>query len=73
MEDGLIHLHVTRQNGTMQVEISGGGNLGRATGTTSGHRGRGIAIMNALMDEVTLRRDADDTLIKLAKRRAPRP
>jgi len=70
--DGLIHLHVSREDGAIQVEISGGGNLGDKSKASSGQRGRGIAIMNALMDEVTLRREADDTLIKLAKRPAPR-
>ena len=71
--DGLIHLRVSRENGAMQVEVSGGGNVGGKTKESDAHRGRGIAIMNALMDEVTLRREADDTLIKLAKRPAPKP
>ena len=71
VEDGLIHLYISRDKGAMQVEISGGGNLGGRPTEGSSHRGRGIAIMNALMDEVTLRRDADNTLIKLAKRPTP--
>ena len=70
-EDGLIHVRVSRENGTMELQISGGGALQEDSGQSDGHRGRGIAIMNSLMDEVTLRRGADDSLIKLAKRLTP--
>ena len=70
-EDGLIHLRVSQENGEMQFKISGGGRTTEEPAGSGDHRGRGMAIMNSLMDEVTLRKDADDTLIKLAKRPGP--
>ena len=77
--DGLIHLRLTPREGELQLEISGGGKS-EQTSAAAGERrpsapnprrGRGTAIMFALMDEVAFKRDGNDTLIQLVKRKAP--
>jgi EAL domain-containing protein (putative c-di-GMP-specific phosphodiesterase class I)/anti-sigma regulatory factor (Ser/Thr protein kinase) len=68
---GLVHLRLSHDGGELQIEVSGGGGGTQSTsGAAEVHRGRGFAIMTALMDEVGMRREADDTLIRLAKRAA---
>lgn len=70
--DGRLHVRLSQVDGELQLEISGGGGAsGPALGSAQTQRGRGFAIMTALMDEVSVRRDADDTLIRLAKKRNP--
>ena len=77
--DGLVRIRVTSGDDELGLEISGGGRPElRAppakeppSGRPNSRRGRGIAIMSALMDEVAFKRDGDETLIRLAKRRTP--
>jgi EAL domain-containing protein (putative c-di-GMP-specific phosphodiesterase class I)/anti-sigma regulatory factor (Ser/Thr protein kinase) len=70
---GLIHLRLSHEAGELRIDVSGGGGgAQRPAGAEEVHRGRGFAIMTALMDEVGMRREADDTLIRLAKRTAAR-
>ena len=74
--DGMVHLRLSHESGELRIAVSGGGGAGpRAGRAAEVHRGRGFAIMTALMDEVGMRREADDTLIRLAKRgvSSPRP
>jgi EAL domain-containing protein (putative c-di-GMP-specific phosphodiesterase class I)/anti-sigma regulatory factor (Ser/Thr protein kinase) len=70
--DGLVHLKLSQEGGSLRLEISGGGGEpGPQLDTAEVHRGRGFAIMTALMDDVGVRRESDDTLVRLAKKRTP--
>ena len=71
--DGLIHMRLMPADGELLLEVSGGGKPGEASASSDPRRGRGIAIMSALMDEVALTRDGDATLLRLAKRLTPSP
>ncbi len=68
-EDGVVHLRLTRKRGDLVVEVWGGG-AEDSTQIRHGddNRGRGIAIMTALMDEVELKRNPEASRILLAKR-----
>ncbi len=66
--DGLIHLRLGRDHGDMLLEVWGGGKPNGAPHVDATHRGRGIAIMTALMDDVELRRNDGDTVVRLVKR-----
>ena len=67
-EDGRIHLRLGRDHGDMLLEVWGGGKASGAPHVDATHRGRGIAIMTALMDDVELRRSDGDTVVRLVKR-----
>ena len=70
--DGLIHLRLTPAKDELSLDISGGGKSERtAPAPPNSQRGRGITMMSALMDEVVLRRNGEDMLIRLVKRRTP--
>ncbi len=71
--DGLIHMRLASADGELLLEVSGGGRPEEASGGSDPQRGRGIAIMSALMDEVALKRDGDATVVRLSKRRMPAP
>ena len=64
--DGLIHLRLSPEDGELRLEVSGGGSVERPP--SDPQRGRGIAIMSALMDEVALSHEGNGTLVRLAKR-----
>jgi anti-sigma regulatory factor (Ser/Thr protein kinase) len=66
--DGKIHLRLGRDHGDMLLEVWGGGKANGAPHVDATHRGRGIAIMTALMDDVELRRNDGDTVVRLVKR-----
>jgi anti-sigma regulatory factor (Ser/Thr protein kinase) len=66
--DGLVHMRLGRDHGDMLVEVWGGGKPKGAPHVDSTHRGRGIAIMTALMDDVEMRRSNGDTVVRLVKR-----
>ena len=68
-EDGMVHLRLAQLHGDMLLEVWGGGADGARDASQSTNRGRGIAIMTALMDEVELKRDPESSRIRLAKRR----
>jgi len=67
-DDGRIHLRLGRDHGDMLVEVWGGGKANGAPHVDATHRGRGIAIMTALMDDVELRRSDGGTIVRLVKR-----
>lgn len=67
-EDGMVHMRLAQEHGDMLLEVWGGGGGETARAAPGSDRGRGIAIMSALMDEVELRRNTDDSRIRLAKR-----
>jgi EAL domain-containing protein (putative c-di-GMP-specific phosphodiesterase class I)/anti-sigma regulatory factor (Ser/Thr protein kinase) len=67
-DDGLIHLRLGRDHGDMLVEVWGGGKPKGAPHVDAAHRGRGIAIMTALMDDVEMLRNDGDTVVRLTKR-----
>ena len=67
-DDGMIHLRLGRDHGDMLVEVWGGGKANGAPHVDATHRGRGIAIMTALMDDVEMRRNNGDTVVRLVKR-----
>ena len=52
----------------MLLEVWGGGKANGAPHVDATHRGRGIAIMTALMDDVEMRRNNGDTVVRLVKR-----
>jgi EAL domain-containing protein (putative c-di-GMP-specific phosphodiesterase class I)/anti-sigma regulatory factor (Ser/Thr protein kinase) len=66
--DGQIHLRLGRDHGDMLLEVWGGGKPNGAPHVDATHRGRGIAIMTALMDDVEMRRQNGDTVVRLIKR-----
>ncbi len=66
--DGRIHMRLGRDHGDMLVEVWGGGRANGAPHVDATHRGRGIAIMTALMDDVELRRSSGDMVVRLVKR-----
>jgi EAL domain-containing protein (putative c-di-GMP-specific phosphodiesterase class I)/anti-sigma regulatory factor (Ser/Thr protein kinase) len=66
--DGMIHLRLGRDHGDMLVEVWGGGKPNGAPHVDATHRGRGIAIMTALMDDVEFLRNNGDTVVRLVKR-----
>jgi EAL domain-containing protein (putative c-di-GMP-specific phosphodiesterase class I)/anti-sigma regulatory factor (Ser/Thr protein kinase) len=66
--DGMIHLRLGRDHGDMLVEVWGGGKANGTPHVDATHRGRGIAIMTALMDDVEMRRNNGDTIVRLVKR-----
>ena len=66
--DGRIHLRLGRDHGDMLLEVWGGGKADGAPHVDATHRGRGIAIMTALMDDVEMRRNNGDTVVRLVKR-----
>ena len=66
--DGLIQLRLTSADGALSLEISGGREPERASSAPDPHRGRGIAIMSALMDEVSLLRHGSEMSVRLEKR-----
>jgi EAL domain-containing protein (putative c-di-GMP-specific phosphodiesterase class I)/anti-sigma regulatory factor (Ser/Thr protein kinase) len=70
--DGMIHMRLGRDHGDMLVEVWGGGKANGAAHVDATHRGRGIAIMTALMDDVEMRRHNGDTIVRLVKR-LPQP
>lgn len=53
----------------MLLEVWGGAKAGAAPTPRGKNRGRGIAIMTALMDDVELKRNPEDSRIRLGKRR----
>ena len=58
--DGLVRLKLSQEAGTLRLEISGGGGKpGPQIDSAEVHRGRGFAIMTALMDDVGVRRESD--------------
>lgn len=69
--DGKIHLRLGRDHGDMLVEVWGGGKVNGTPHVDATHRGRGIAIMTALMDDVELRRNNGATVVRLVKRLPP--
>lgn len=66
--DGRIHMRLGRDHGDMLLEVWGGGKVNGAPHVDATHRGRGIAIMTALMDDVELRRSNGDMVVRLVKR-----
>ena len=66
--DGQVHLRLTSSDDALWLEISGGREPERGSSAPDPHRGRGISIMSALMDEVSVLRQGDDTSVRLAKR-----
>ena len=68
-EDGMVHLRLAREHGDMLLEVWGGGTGDPSPSDRGSSRGRGIAIMTALMDEIELKRDPESSRIRLAKRR----
>jgi EAL domain-containing protein (putative c-di-GMP-specific phosphodiesterase class I)/anti-sigma regulatory factor (Ser/Thr protein kinase) len=66
--DGMIHIRITREQGELLLEITGGGNPDGRHLTSDPNRGRGIGIMTALMDEVEMRHVGGRGVIRLAKR-----
>jgi len=69
-QDGMVHLRLAQEHGNMLLEVWGGGEAAADPMANGSNRGRGISIMTALMDEVELKRNAEDSRIRLAKRRA---
>ena len=69
-EDGMVHLRLAQEHGDMLLEVWGGGEAPVDPMANGSNRGRGISIMTALMDEVELKRNAEDSRIRLAKRSA---
>jgi EAL domain-containing protein (putative c-di-GMP-specific phosphodiesterase class I)/anti-sigma regulatory factor (Ser/Thr protein kinase) len=67
-DDGLVHLRLGRNHGDMLVEVWGGGRPKGSPHVDATHRGRGIAIMTALMDDVEMSRSNGDTVVRLTKR-----
>jgi EAL domain-containing protein (putative c-di-GMP-specific phosphodiesterase class I)/anti-sigma regulatory factor (Ser/Thr protein kinase) len=65
-----VHLRLAQDNGDMLLEVWGGSERETSSNGDASSRGRGIAVMTALMDNVELVRNADETLIRLAKRRS---
>jgi EAL domain-containing protein (putative c-di-GMP-specific phosphodiesterase class I)/anti-sigma regulatory factor (Ser/Thr protein kinase) len=70
-DDGLVRMRIVRRRGELRLEVWGGGEGDGPPSPAGTQRGRGIAIMTALMDEVEIKRDAEDATISLAKRRTP--
>ena len=66
--DGLIHMRLVPAEGELRLEVSGGAKPEEASASSDPQRGRGIAMMSALMDEVALSRVGDETVVRLAKR-----
>ncbi len=70
--DGRIHLHVAEEDGALVFEVEDHGTF--APGAPSvdhlPERGRGLAFMAAMMDEVDVRRGSNGTVVRLCKRRA---
>ena len=71
--DGLIHMRLAPEGGKLLLEVSGGGSSKRTSSNGGSQRGRGFAIMSALMDEVSMRHDGETTVVRLAKRLTPVP
>ena len=69
-EDGMVHLRLAQEHGDMLLEVWGGGEAEVDPMSNGSNRGRGISIMTALMDEVELKRNSEDSRIRLAKRRS---
>jgi EAL domain-containing protein (putative c-di-GMP-specific phosphodiesterase class I)/anti-sigma regulatory factor (Ser/Thr protein kinase) len=72
--DGGVHLSVRQERDHMVFEVWGGASAPSALQHVDGdprNRGRGIAMMSALMDGVELRQHDGTTRIRLAKRRRP--
>ena len=72
--NGGVHLSVRQERDHMVLEVWGGASAPSALQESIGdprNRGRGIAMMSALMDGVQLRQHNDSTRIRLAKRRRP--
>jgi EAL domain-containing protein (putative c-di-GMP-specific phosphodiesterase class I)/anti-sigma regulatory factor (Ser/Thr protein kinase) len=65
--DGKIHLRIGRDRGDVLIEVWGGGKANGAPHVDATHRGRGIAIMTALMDDVELLRNNGGTVVRLVK------
>ena len=68
-EDGMVHLRLAQEHGDILLEVWGGAEGAGMRAPSGSNRGRGIAIMTALMDEVELKRNPEDSRIRLAKRR----
>ena len=66
-DEGRIHMRLAQEDDELVVYISNSGTF-RQELPTSASRGRGIALMTLLMDEVEMRRGADNMLVRLAKR-----
>jgi EAL domain-containing protein (putative c-di-GMP-specific phosphodiesterase class I)/anti-sigma regulatory factor (Ser/Thr protein kinase) len=70
-EDGMVHLRLAPEHGDLLLEVWGGSIEEPSEPSPAANRGRGIAIMTALMDEVELKRNPQASRILLAKRRSP--
>ena len=70
--DGTISMQVAEENGALvfQVEDHGTFVAPRRTIDPFPERGRGLAFMAAVVDEVDVRRGASGTVVRLCKRRA---
>lgn len=66
--NGLIHIRLSHEDGELSLEVSGGGRSEPAPARHDHQRGRGIFIMQALMDDVAVARDGDARSVRLAKR-----
>lgn len=70
--DGKVRLHVAEEDGALVFEVEDHGTF--APGAPSvdrfPERGRGLAFMAAMMDEVDVRRGSNGTVVRLCKRRA---
>jgi anti-sigma regulatory factor (Ser/Thr protein kinase) len=66
--DRLVHLRMTPGDHEVWLEISGGGRSEPESAAPDPRRGRGLALMSNLMDEVVLRREGHHMLVRLAKR-----
>ena len=68
-EDGMVHLRLAQEHGDLLLEVWGGGIEESGQLPQASNRGRGIAIMTGLMDEIELKRNPQGSRIRLAKRR----
>jgi EAL domain-containing protein (putative c-di-GMP-specific phosphodiesterase class I)/anti-sigma regulatory factor (Ser/Thr protein kinase) len=69
-DTGGVRLRLLHERDRLVLEISGGGGGTKVTAGDGQHRGRGIAMMNALMDGLELSKGAGGTCVRMSKVRA---
>ena len=67
---GVVHLRCANEDGELAFYVEDCGNLvlGTREEDALAERGRGLAVMNLLMDQCTLDNRDDGTVVRLAKR-----
>ena len=71
-DGGCVYLGAAAEDGKLVCSVHDGGSfelLGDADPDPNGEHGRGLPLMNLLMDEVALDTSPDGTVVRLSKRR----